>query len=206
MREAEAAVNCLNKTSIQELKSLATPPAAVLFVSKAVLLLRGEKKNHAWGNAQKMMNNPVKFLEEIKTFDGNNIDPWVLNELQPILDKEEFNFEVMKTKSVAASYLCSWVINIVIYNRIYKKVKPLMDSAAAAEALANQKGEELQVVKERVRIITEKVDALKAKLQDAVDQKQRVEAEAKSLLDQLNLAERLVGGLADENKRWGENV
>lgn len=81
-----------------------------------------------------------------------------------------------------------------------------MDTAEEAERMANEKKAELAVVLERVRVITEKVDALKAKLEEAEDQKRRVVEEAQSLQDQLDLANRLVGGLADENKRWGENV
>lgn len=65
MKAAEEAVACLDKKSIQELKALASPPPAVFDVAKAVLLLRGERKNHGWPNAQKMMNNPQKFIEEI---------------------------------------------------------------------------------------------------------------------------------------------
>ena len=45
----------------------------------------------------------------------------------------------MKGKSLAAAYLCKWINNIVIYNRIYKRVKPLMDTAEEAERLANEK-------------------------------------------------------------------
>lgn len=48
MKAAEEAVACLEKKSIQELKSLANPPPACLDVTKAVLLLRGEKKNFGW--------------------------------------------------------------------------------------------------------------------------------------------------------------
>ncbi len=66
MKAAEAAVACLDKKSIQELKSLASPPPACLDVAKGCLLLKGEKKNFAWGNAQKMMNNPAKFIEEVQ--------------------------------------------------------------------------------------------------------------------------------------------
>jgi hypothetical protein len=42
-------------------------------------LLRGEKKNFAWGNAQKMMNNPAKFIEDVQATDGKNIDQWILD-------------------------------------------------------------------------------------------------------------------------------
>ena len=55
-------------------------------------------------------------------------------------------------------------------------------------------------------MINEKVDALKQQLQDAVDAKQKVEDEAQDLKDQLDLANRLVNGLADENTRWKNNV
>ena len=43
-------------------------------------------------------------------------------------------------------------------------------------------------------------------LDEAVAAKKGVEDEAQSLQDQLGLANRLTGGLADENKRWAENV
>jgi dynein heavy chain len=59
---------------------------------------------------------------------------------------------------------------------------------------------------EKVRVINEKVDGLKRQLQDAEDAKQKVQDEAKELEDQLDLANRLVGGLADENTRWKNNV
>ena len=84
----------------------------------------------------------------------------------------------MKTKSQAAAYLCKWIINVVIYNRIYKKVKPLMDTAEEAERIANEKKAELAIVLERVRLINEKVDALKQKLFEAEEAKRRVENEA----------------------------
>jgi len=75
MREAENAVNCLELSAIQELKGLGSPPAECQKVAEAVMILvTGEKKNLAWPNAQKMMKDPPKFLNQVKTFDGNNID------------------------------------------------------------------------------------------------------------------------------------
>jgi len=137
MKRAEDAVNCLEVKAIQELKALAQPPEACKEVAKAVLILKqGEKKKHDWPTAQKMMNNPAKFIQEIQEFDGNNIEEWRLDMLKPLLAMDFFNFEVMKGKSQAAAFLCSWIVNIVIYNGIYKKVKPLQEAAAAAQALA----------------------------------------------------------------------
>jgi len=49
----------------------------------------------------------------------------------------------------------------VTYNTIFKKVKPLKDTADGAQATAEVKQAELQVVIEKVRQINEKVDGLK---------------------------------------------
>jgi hypothetical protein len=51
-----------------------------------------------------------------------------------------------------------------------------------------------------------KVQELKDKLAEAEEKKRQVEARAEALNAKLDLANRLVGGLADENKRWKENV
>ena len=41
----------------------------------------------------------------------------------------------MKQKSQAAANLCVWVINTIMYHKVYIKVKPLMDRLAAAQAV-----------------------------------------------------------------------
>jgi len=89
--------------------------------------------------------------------------------------------DIMMKKSQAAAYLCSWVVNLIMYNTIYKKVKPLMEASDAAEKLANEKQAELAVVLEKVRVIMEKVDALKAQLKEATDKKDAIEGEANEL-------------------------
>jgi len=157
---------------LQELKALTTPPPDVLKVTAAVLLLyKKDLKNHGWDNAKKMMNNPKNFLRDLEAFDGRHIDENILKGLAPILGDAGFNFENMTKKSVAAANLCKWVIAICKYNSIYKRVKPLMDSSDAAEKMANEKQDELKIVMEKVRIIVEKVDALKQKLKEAEDAK-----------------------------------
>lgn len=171
-----------------------------------LLLYKKEMKNHSWDNAKKMMGQPKQFLQALEDFDGKNIEENVLKGLGPILSDPAFTEENMSKKSKAAANLCKWVIATYKFNSIYKKVKPLMESAEGAEKMANEKQEELKVVMEKVRVIVEKVDALRSKLGEAEAAKKRVVDEAEALQEQLDLANRLVGGLADENKRWTENV
>ena len=109
-------------------------------------------------------------------------------------------------KSEAAANLCSFVVNVVRYNKIWRQVEPLMQGAEEAEKLANEKLDELKVVQDKVAEIVAKVNELKANLQAAEDKKAFVVGEAEKLQKNLDLAERLVSGLADENVRWRNNV
>ena len=61
----------------------------------------------------------------------------------------------MLGKSSAAANLANWVINVMKYNEIYVNVKPLQEEAQRAEKEANEKGEELRVVQERVAEIVD---------------------------------------------------
>jgi dynein heavy chain len=162
MEAAKEAVNCLTKDKIDTVKALGSPPAPVMDVGKACLiLLEKNYKKHDWDQSKKMMANPNQFIEKVKGFNANNIDDKTLDALKPVLALEYFSLEGMKRYSEAGAYLCGWMTNVVKYNSIYKKVKPLQDSAAAAEELANTKKEELAIVMEKVRVINEKVQELK---------------------------------------------
>jgi dynein heavy chain, axonemal len=206
MKAAEEAVDCLSKQSIQELKSLPKPPKECESVTATVLMLKGEKKNFTWQNAQKMMNNPVKFIEELKALDGRDIDEQILSKIAPIKAESFFNFEIMMGKSQAAAYLCKYVNNIITFNTIYKNVKPLMDAAEAAEKQKREAEADLKIVQDKVNAINAQVAELRTELEAAESKKAAVVKEAQDLQSQLDLAERLVGGLADENERWGETV
>jgi dynein heavy chain len=207
MEAATEAVNCLEPKAIQELKALGSPPEDCVQIAKACLiLLKDEKKNYAWGNAQKMMNNPKGFIDQVQNFDGDNIADWKKDALKAMMAEPYFTIENMKKKSQAASFLCAYIVNIINYNRIFLKVKPLKESAEGAQAFAEKKMEELQIVKDRVAEINAKVQELKNQLFEAEAKKRQVEEEAQELMDQLDLANRLVNGLSDEKVRWSENV
>ena len=108
----------------------------------------------------------------------------------------------MMKKSSAAANLANWVINVVKYHDIYVVVEPLKKAAQESKNLADEKKEELRIVEERVAEIIAKVNALKAQLAEAEAKKEAVVAQATALQQSLDLANRLVNGLADENVRW----
>ena len=58
----------------------------------------------------------------------------------------------------------------------------------------------------QVNSLKAKLDGLVAQFEEARDEKQRIEDQARKTQDKLNLAERLVNGLADENVRWAGTI
>jgi len=84
-----------------------------------------------------------------------------------IIEDPNYTEENMKTKNYAASCLCLWSISIVTYNRIFKEVKPIVERRDRATEELEQKKKDLAIVKERVRLLNEKVDALRRMLNEA---------------------------------------
>ena len=207
LQAANDAVNCLDKGSMTELKSFTKPPSGVDKVTTALLIMiKLEKKDFSWENAKKMMAKVDAFKEKLEHYKGEDIPDDIISRVTPILEDPEFTFEKMKTKSAAAANLANWVINIVQYNHIYKRVKPLMESLEQATKSKRKAEDDLSVVKEKLNVIENKLSTLQSEFMAATQEKAQVEQEAKECLDRLSLAERLTNGLASEKDRWGLTV
>lgn len=207
MEAAAKAVDCLDKKALTELKSLTKPPAGVDEVTKACLMMiEGEFKNFKWDRAKKMMANIDQFQSALKEFDAQNMDEGLVARLQPIVELPIFTYDQMVKKSFAAANLCNWVTNIYRYNRIYVKVKPLMDKLEEAKRDKADAETELAEVQRVVREVEYRLDDLKQTFLQATQEKMEVEELANQCMTRLDLANRLVNGLASENERWAIEV
>ncbi|DAZ93925.1 TPA: hypothetical protein N0F65_008868 [Lagenidium giganteum] len=204
---AVQAVNCLNKASLTELKGMSKPPPGVEKVTAAVLMMvKNETKNFSWDNAKKMMAKVDVFKQSLEQYDKENIPPEIVARVEPILEDPNFNYEKMKSKSVAAANLCVWVINIIAFHHVYVRVKPLMDTLEEARRTKMEADAELDAVQKLVAEVEAQLSALQTSFREATNEKAKVEAEAHACQERLSLAERLVNGLASENERWSREI
>lgn len=201
------AVNCLDKASMTELKSFQKPPPGVDKVTATVLILiKNEKKNFGWENAKKMMAKVDAFKEQLEAFRGEDIPPDLVQRCEPYLADPNFSFDKMKTKSMAAANLCNWVVNIITFNRVYKKVKPLMDQLEQAQKAKQIAEGDLAAVKKKLATIDGTLEELQRSFLEATQEKATVERVLKECESRLALAERLTSGLASEYSRWGNEI
>merc|ERR1719491_568493 len=125
-REVDSSLDTLHKGDIQELKALCKPPAGVDLVCAAVMQLQagidpnidvdehGAPKDVSWKGSQKMICNPTKFLNNLKSFKAcidsgmvpqDNIERARGVQLQM---GDDFSKENMAKKSAAVAGLCIW--------------------------------------------------------------------------------------------------
>jgi dynein heavy chain, axonemal len=85
-----------------------------------------------WETAKKMMTDS-NFLDSLKSFDKDNIDPEIIKKLQPIITRDEFEPKKVLKVSKAAFGLASWVKAMDSYHRVAKVVGPKKAALAEAE-------------------------------------------------------------------------
>ncbi|XP_039595259.1 dynein heavy chain 9, axonemal [Polypterus senegalus] len=207
---AQDALNTLNKNNLTELKSFGSPVLAVTNVTAAVMVLTapGGKvpKDRSWKSAKIMMAKVDGFLESLISFNKENIHENCLKAIQPYLQDPEFRPEFVASKSLAAAGLCSWVINIVAFYKVFCDVEPKRQAAKKAKADLDAAQEKLSALKAKVALLNENLANLNAKFEMATTDKLKCQQEAEATERTISLANRLVGGLASENVRWAEAV
>ena len=208
LERAQAAVKGLDKSSLTELKNFNKPPKGVEKVTACCLMmLEGEfKAAENWARAKKMMADVGAFLAALERFDAKRMSEDLIARLEPYVQAEGFTEGEMRAKSSAAANLCSFVVNVFAFNRIYVKVKPLMDALDAAQKDRAEAQEQLDEAAARVARLEAALQALEATLAAAVEKKSAAEATAQRCASRLSLAGRLVTGLASENARWAVEV
>ncbi|CAF3393401.1 unnamed protein product [Rotaria sp. Silwood1] len=210
LKAAEEALNTLDKTSLTEMKAFPNPPEAVLKVGAAVMCLLppGGKiprpAQRDWKACKASMGNVDQFLR--KTYDKEHIRDDMRREVKPYTDDPDFDPEKIRTKSAAAAGLCAWVINILLFYEVYCEVEPKRLALEKANADLKAAREKLDAVNRQVAQLEEALAKLTAEYDAAMSAKQKCQEEADRTAYTINLANRLVNGLASENIRWRDSV
>lgn len=207
---AMEALNTLNKNNLTELKSFGAPPDSVVNVAGAVLVLMTKKgkvpKDRSWKNCKIMMGNVNQFLNDLVYYDKEHIHPDVIKALLPYLADPEFDPDIIQAKSAAAAGLCSWVINIYKFYLVWLVVEPKQRKLDEALAQLKAAQDKLTFLNDRIQELEDKLSVIQAEFDAAMAEKKLCQDEADKTAFKIDLANRLVGGLASEKVRWKESI
>ncbi|KAJ3086325.1 Dynein heavy chain 7, axonemal, partial [Quaeritorhiza haematococci] len=219
LNAALSALDTLKKNDIDLVKTMKNPPDGVKLVMEAVCVMKDIKPDKIpdpsgsgrmifdyWKTSLKMLGDP-KFLESLKTFDKDDIPAHVIKKIRTTyIPNPEFKPEKVRNASSAAEGLCNWIIAMEAYDRVAKIVAPKQIALAHAEAELAQTMAGLSEKRAQLQAVVDRLQALNDKLQALADKKERLEREVKSCGEQLDRAQKLLGGLGGERQRWTEVV
>lgn len=210
LKAAAEALNTLNKNNLTELKSFGSPPDAVVNVCAAVLVLFSPKgkvpKDRSWKNCKLMMGKVDQFLSDLVNYDKENIPADVVKQVMPYIKDPDFEPKKIITKSSAAAGLCAWVINIIKFYDVFLVVEPKRKALAKATTDLNNARQKLKELNDKLQALEKQLSVLRSDFEEATDEKLKCQAQADATATMIDLAKRLIGGLASEKVRWKESV
>jgi len=207
------ALDTLTKNDISEVKGMKAPPVPVRLVMEAVCVLKSLKPtkikdpstgrfvNDYWETSKKMLSD-MNFLESLKLYDKDNIDPAIIEALQPLLKNPDFQPAKIKKVSQAAFGLCNWVRAMDTYDRVVKVVRPKKAALAQAEEQLGEVQTALAAKQAELAEVEGKLAELGLQLDAAKERKKNLEVEVAVCEEKLDRAQKLIGGLGGEKARW----
>ena len=218
LNSAVAALDTIKKPDIDMIKNMGNPPAAVKLILEGVCVMREVKPEKIkdpndqtkkiedyFGVAKKMMSDAKTFVEELKSYDKDNIKPSIMKTIrEKYVPMENFNPAAAAKGSSAAEGLCKWILAMEIYDRVAKVVAPKKAQLAVAEGEYAEAMKGLSGKQAELKQVLDKLEAMQSKLKELSEKKASLEAQYEDCNNKLVRAEQLMGGLGGERVRWGE--
>eukprot|EP00056_Hartaetosiga_gracilis_P013585 m.226506 g.226506 ORF g.226506 m.226506 type:complete len:4004 (+) comp13864_c0_seq2:104-12115(+) len=215
LEAALSALNTLKKQDVDVVKSMKAPPAGVRLVMEAVCVMKGQKPEKVtdpsgnkvldyWGPSKKLLGD-MKFLESLRTYDKDNISPKIMKEIRDkFINHEDFVPSKVAKASSAAEGLCKWVRAMEVYDRVAKVVAPKRAALKEKETEVAELTATLQQKQAELKEVQDRLQSLSDQLAEKVKEKEELEAKVDLCAKKLDRAQKLIGGLGGEKKRWGE--
>lgn len=210
---AQAALDTIQSSDLNELRSFANPPAAVLKVSQACMTMFDPKDfggswsgNMDWKGAREFLSyRPL--LDMIKNYPSDNVKPQVLLKIQKFINDEEFTIEICASKgSQTCGSLCAWVRAVNEFSKVIKEIAPKRAAAAEAEKMLAENNEKLNKAKATLKEVEDELAQLQSNYEASVTKKKNLEEGLKTCINRLQNAETLSACLKSEGVRWEENI
>ncbi|XP_076243948.1 dynein heavy chain 3, axonemal [Calliopsis andreniformis] len=218
LEAALAALDTLKPADITIVRSMKSPPAGVRLVMEAICVLKGVKPEKVqdsatgqvvedyWPASIRLLGD-MKFLENLKNFDKDNIPPAYMKKIrEKFINDRSFQPEAIKKVSTACEGLCKWVRAIEVYDRVIKVVAPKQQMLAEAEAALAAQMEALNAKRALLQEVSQKLQSLNDEFAECMREKKQLEDQIAYCMQKLERAEKLLGGLSGEKNRWIETA
>lgn len=202
LEEARRALSELEKAQITEIRSFATPPAAVKVVCECVAILKGLKEIN-WKTAKGMMSD-VNFLKSLMEMDTEALTQKQITAVRAHMKTQ--NLDDMGKISIAGAGLLKFVKAVCGFFDVYKEVKPkkerlefLVEEQEVSIKLLNHLNTEIQKLEDKLAELNQNYAVSMRQMRALVEMMQQAER-------RLISADKLISGLTSELIRWSKEM
>ncbi|XP_046888652.1 dynein axonemal heavy chain 3 [Hypomesus transpacificus] len=217
LEAALSALDTLKPSDITVVKSMQNPPGLVKLVMESICVMKGIKAERKpdpggsgkmiedfWGPSKKLLGD-MKFLENLKAYDKDNIPPANIKTIRAkFIDNPEFQPSIIKNVSSACEGLCKWVRSMEVYERVAKLVAPKKERLKEAEDELSVQMKMLSVKRAELKEVVDRLQSLNDNFEAMNNKKKELEDNIELCSQKLIRAEKLIGGLGGEKDRWTE--
>jgi dynein heavy chain len=214
-----AAVECLKnlKTSdISEVSKYSKPPELVVLVLKGLCIMfgtkptmegqAGSKTENYWIPGKKLLGDAKGLLEQMFTFDKDNIPDKVIKAIQPVIDDPSFQPSKIQSVSSACTAMCQWTRAMHTYHYVALEVEPKRIALAAASAELKEVEGKLSILQSGLKELMDRLAKLDADFTSSLEKKEALAKRFEDCNIKMDRADRLLGGLGGEKVRWQQTV
>lgn len=142
-----------------------------------------------------------------ESYDKDNIEPARLKKLhERCMTNENWKDGIMEKSNVANNLMYKWVNAMVEYNKEFVASQPLRDKLAATEARLAQATSITAKKVAELNEITQQLDQLQQRFVQKENEREELGRKINESRLKLERASKLTSLLADEKKRWAEEI
>jgi dynein heavy chain len=166
----------------------------------------GSKTENYWIPGKKLLGDAKGLLEQMFTFDKDNIPDKVIKAIQPVIDDPSFQPSKIQSVSSACTAMCQWTRAMHTYHYVALEVEPKRIALAAASAELKEVEGKLSILQSGLKELMDRLAKLDADFTSSLEKKEALAKRFEDCNIKMDRADRLLGGLGGEKVRWQQTV
>lgn len=206
LEQTKKAVGGIKPASLNEIRALRSPPAAVRDILVGVLTLMGIHDS-SWVSMRSFLaKRGIK--EEIINFDARKITPEVREQVEAHLAENAKSFDPVAAKraSVACAPLAGWVKANLQYADVLEKIEPMSRESEKLQSSLKESQDKLSELNNELSSLDEKVASLRKSFEQSTAEGAKLKMQLEAAQSTIASAEALLGKLVGEKDRWETQV
>ncbi|CAJ0934299.1 unnamed protein product, partial [Mesorhabditis belari] len=201
VKDAQLAVQGIQKPQLVELRSMASPPTLVKISLEAMMIMLHENVGTDWKAIRAVMVRD-DFMSRILNYDADQVTPELIKAIDKYINNPDWEFEKVNRASQACGPMVKWARAQLLYSEMLHKVGPLRNELKRLESDAERKTKEGEEVKTRIGQLEQSIGAYKDEYAQLIGQAENIKADLAAVQIKVERSQQLLSSLGSERHRW----